>query len=136
MLVFLYGLANFAPLVLRLVLGVAFIVHGYPKFKNRAGVIQWFDAQGIKPAPFWWFVVVATELFGGIAMVLGAFVQIVAVLFMINMLVAMWKVKWGKVGFSAQGGWELDAAYFVMALSLLLSGAGAYSLDMWRMFGW
>lgn len=135
MLVYLYSFANFAPLALRVVLGIAFIAHGYPKFKNRAGVVQWFDSIGIKPGLFWWAIVFATEFFGGIAMVLGAFVQIVGVLLIIDMLVAMWKVKWGKVGFSAPGGWELDLMYLVVALSLVLSGAGPYSVDMWRLLG-
>ncbi len=135
MLIYLYSFANFAPTVLRIVLGVAFIAHGYPKLKNRASVIQWFDSIGIKPATFWWVIVFVTEFFGGIAMVLGAFVQVAAVFLMINMLVAMWKVKWGKVGFGVQGGWELDLIYFAAALSILLSGAGAYSVDMWRLFG-
>lgn len=131
-LIYLYSFANFAPLALRIVLGVSFISHGYPKLKNRTEVIQWFDAQGIKPAAFWWLVVFVTEFFGGIALVLGAFVPVVAALLMINMLVAMGKVKWGKVGFSREEGWELDLAYFVMALSLVLLGAGAYSIDLWR----
>lgn len=125
-----YG--DFAPFVLRIVLGIAFIVHGYPKLFNkesREGFAGWLGSIGIKPGKFWALVVGVVEFFGGLALILGVYTQIVALLIVVNMLVAMWKVKWGKVGFTAQGGWELDLAYLAIALSLIFTGPGAWGID-------
>lgn len=125
-----YG--DFAPLVLRLVLGAAFVVHGYPKLFNseaRTGTAAWFESIGIKPGKFWIIIVGVTEFFGGLALALGLYTQVVAILIAIDMLVATWKAKWGKVGYTVQGGWELDLAYLAMALALILLGAGVWSID-------
>ncbi|MBI2639644.1 MAG: DoxX family protein [Candidatus Sungbacteria bacterium] len=125
-----YG--DFAALILRLVLGLAFIVHGYPKLFNRearTGTAGWFDSIGIRPGKFWIIVSGVAEFFGGIAVLLGFYTQIAAVFIAISMLVAMWKAKWGKVGFTVQGGWELDLAYFAMAAALIFLGAGAWGID-------
>ncbi|MFY9462025.1 MAG: DoxX family protein [Candidatus Sungiibacteriota bacterium] len=127
---FLYS--DWAPLVLRLMLGAAFMAHGYPKLfkaENRQMFSGWLESMGFKPGKFWALVVGVVEFYGGIALILGVYTQIAAILIAVNMLVAMWKAKWGKVGFTAQGGWELDLAYLVIAVSLLLTGAGAWSLD-------
>ena len=126
----LYG--DWAPLILRLMLGAAFIAHGYPKLfkaENRQMFSGWLESMGLKPGKFWALVVGVVEFYGGIALILGVYTQLVAMLLVINMVVAMWKAKWGKVGFTAQGGWELDLAYLVIAVSLLLTGAGVWSLD-------
>lgn len=118
-----------AHLVLRVVLGLLFAAHGYPKlFKNFSGVAGWFDSIGFKPGKFWALVAGAIEFFGGILMVLGVWVEVVGILIAIQMLVAMWKVKWGKVGLTDQGGWELDLIYAVAGISLALMGGGAYAL--------
>lgn len=122
---------DWVPLILRLVLGAAFAVHGYPKlFKTYAGFAGWLSSIGIRPGKFWALVVGVVEFFGGIALVLGVFVQLAAALIAVNMLVAMVKVKWGKSAFveSERAGWELDLIYFVVALSLIILGPGSYAL--------
>lgn len=123
--------SDWAPLMLRVVLGLAFISHGYPKlFKMREQISQWFESIGITPGKFWVLVVGVVEFFGGIALILGAWVELVGILLAINMLVAMWKVKWGKIGYIAQqGGWELDLIYLAVALSFLFTGAGMFSVS-------
>ena len=131
-LVYLSTYNDWAPLILRLGLGIPFIFHGYPKlFVNRAGVAGWFESIGIRPGKFWAVVVGVVEFFGGIALVLGLWVPLTALLITVNMLVAMVKVKWGKSKFvDASGGmgWELDFAYLAMAVALVLLGAGRYAL--------
>ena len=118
-----------AHFILRVVLGVLMVAHGYPKlFKNFSGVSGWFDSLGLRPGKFWALVAGSVELFGGILMVLGVWVEIVGLLFAALMLVAMWKVKWGKVGLTAPGGWELDLMYLTAAVSLVLMGGGMYTL--------
>lgn len=105
------------------------MLHGYPKlFKNFSQTSAWFDSVGLRPGKFWVLVAGSVEFFGGLAMILGFWVQTIGILFVIQMLVAMWKAKWGKVGLTDQGGWELDLIYLVAALSLVMTGGGMYSL--------
>ncbi len=134
---YLYLYQDLGLLVLRLALGAAFIVHGYPKlFKMFAGFAGWLDSIGIKPGKFWALVVGVVEFFGGIAIILGLFTQIAAALIAVNMFVAMAKVKWGTTKFveSERMGWELDLVYFAASVMLLVSGAGGYALDYYLPF--
>ncbi|MCH7882837.1 DoxX family protein [Patescibacteria group bacterium] len=124
----LFVLANFVPLIIRLFLGLLFIAHGYPKlFKSFNQTVGFFESVGIKPAKFWVFVVGVVEFFGGIALLIGFATQFVALLIAIEMLVAIIVVKFKK-GFV--GGYELDLALLVMAISLVFLGAGAYAFDL------
>jgi len=116
-----------AHLILRVVLGILFIAHGYPKlFKNFSEFAGWLESLGFRPAKFWAFVAGAVEFFGGILLVLGLWVPVVGILLALEMLVAMWKVKWGKVGLTDAGGWELDLIYLAVAFALVLMGGGMY----------
>lgn len=118
-----------AHFILRVVLGALFVAHGYPKlFKNFSGFAGWLDSMGLKPGKFWALVAGAVEFFGGILLILGVWVQLIGLLLAIQMLVAMWKAKWGKVGLTDQGGWELDLIYMVAALTLVMMGEGLYSI--------
>lgn len=125
---------SLAYFILRIVLGLLFIIHGYPKlFKNFSGFAGWLDSIGLKPGKFWALVAGVVEFFGGLLLIIGFWTQVVGLLIMVQMLVAMWKVKWGKVGLTDQGGWELDLIYLVAGLILVLTGGGIYSLDhYWR----
>src|SRR5208283_5839884 len=87
-----------AALLLRLVIGVVFIIHGYPKFSaaQRKQGGEWMKSMGL-PSGFILFGAVV-EFFGGIALVLGIFTQVIAVLFALWMLSTTWlqKVKMKK----------------------------------------
>lgn len=123
----LFTYQEVAPVILRAVLGVAFMLHGYPKlFGGFRATTQFFSSAGIKPAKFWVAVVGIVELFGGIALLLGLFTQVAALLIAINMTGALLLVK-RKQGFV--GGYELDLAFLAMALTLLLLGPGFWSID-------
>jgi putative oxidoreductase len=130
--------ASLAALILRIVLGVVFVAHGYPKLfkepgpKGVSGFLQTLKV----PAPlFFAYVVGIVEFFGGILVIIGLLTRPAAILIAINMLVAMWtlKFKTGLVSKVMEGGWvggyELDLVLFAMALALAVSGAGAFSID-------
>lgn len=118
-----------AHLMLRVVLGALFMAHGYPKlFKNFSGTAGWFDSIGLRPGKFWVLVVGSVEFFGGLALILGIWVEIVGLLLAIQMFVAMWKVKWGKASLTGEGGWELDLIYLATALAIAMMGPGVYTL--------
>ncbi|MEK7566651.1 MAG: DoxX family protein [Patescibacteria group bacterium] len=119
--------SHFAPFILRVILGLVFVVHGYPKlFTGFAQTAGWFDSVGIKPGKFWAFVVGATEFFGGIALIFGFATQLAALLIAIIMLAAIVKVKF-KQGFA--GGYEFDLMLLAAAVALMLMGAGAFAID-------
>lgn len=105
------------------------IAHGLPKIKNIKGTADGFHSMGFKPAPFWAILVALIELVGGIALVLGFFVQIVAPIIALQFLVILIKVKKLK-NFSE---FEYDLLILASALVLMTVGGGMYSLD--RFFG-
>jgi putative oxidoreductase len=116
-------------LVLRVVMGVIFIVHGYPKLFGLAGTSAFFGALGI-PAPYLAAVVVGLlEFGGGILLILGLFTRWLSVGFAINMLVALFLVHL-KNGFSiGNGGYEFVLLLFAGAIALLFNGAGEWQLE-------
>ena len=119
--------ADFAPLILRVVLGLAFMAHGYPKlFTSFAGTTAFFESIGLRPAKFWVLWIGILEFVGGIFLILGLFVQPLAILFMIDMFFAILLVG-RKKGFV--GGWEFEATLFLIAFSLLIMGAGIFAID-------
>ncbi|AZV40993.1 DoxX family protein [Peribacillus asahii] len=117
-------------LILRVVLGVSFLIHGFIKFNDGiAGTAGWFDSIGIPG--FMAYVVALIEVVGGIAMILGIGTRIVAALFAVVMLGAIFTVKL-SVGFAGNGqmaGYELDLAFLVMSVYLLLNGSDKLSLQ-------
>jgi len=120
-----YGLA---ALVLRIGLGVAFIVHGYPKLGKQArkAAGDWLKSMGI-PAIFGLVAGVA-EFFGGIALLIGFLTPIVAWLFVVWMLALIW-LSIAKIKKKFVGGWELDFLLLISSLALASLGSGLFSLD-------
>ena len=109
---------------LRIMLGVLFAIHGYPKlFGDPAagGGVQAFatflgNAHVFLPLASAW-IVALLEFFGGILLVLGAFTPIVSTLLVVEFLVATWvKVSYIKAPFV--GGYELDLLILACALTL------------------
>lgn len=126
------------PVILRLVLGIEFIVHGYPKlFKDFKGTAGFLAGMGFKPGVFWAAVLGITEFFGGIVLLLGAFTRIAAGLLIISMAVAtLFKIfKW-NVPFTKgnDAGWEWDFIILGALIALFLLGAGTWSVD--QAMGW
>ena len=127
----LFAFDQLAPFILRLVLGIIFIVHGYPKlFKSFGQTVGFFESIGIKPAKFWVLIVGVAEFFGGIALLAGFLTQIAAALIAINMLVATIYVKKIKFKKGLVDGYEFDLILLAAALALLFLGPGAFSIDL------
>ncbi|WP_066394388.1 DoxX family protein [Neobacillus mesonae] len=117
-------------IVLRVVLGVTFFIHGLAKFQGGIGNIAgWFDSIGIPG--FMAYVVAGIELVGGIALIIGLGTRIVSALFVLLMIGAIIKVKLA-VGFLGNGqmaGYELDLAFLAMALFLAINGSKQFSVS-------
>ena len=119
---------DLALLILRVVLGIVMIYHGWPKLTNLSGTIEGFTGMGIPaPAVAAIFATVA-EVLGGLLMLVGAFTDIAGLMFVIDMLGAITFVH-AKNGFSAsKGGIELPLVLLTMALAIALAGPGRYSV--------
>lgn len=117
--------ADYAKLVLRLAVGAVFMTHGWQKLTGLEGATMFFGKLGI-PAPALLAPFVAcVEFFGGAAMILGLAARLAGFLLGCVMVVAIVTAK----GFSSFGAMELEVSLLAANLAMLLSGAGAYSLD-------
>lgn len=115
--------------IVRVVLGITFLVHGIIKFQAINDIAGWFQSIGLPT--FMVYGVTAVEILGGIGLILGFGTRVISVIIAAMMLGAIVKVKLA-VGFTGNGqmaGWELDLALLAMALQLAVSGSSTLSLD-------
>lgn len=122
-------------LILRVVLGITFLIHGIAKFQMGLGnVAGWFESIGIMG--FLGYVVAFIELLGGIALILGFGTRIASALIGFVMLGAIFtaKLAGGFMGNGQGAGYELDVALLAMAVVLVISGSQLYALEN-KIFG-
>lgn len=122
---------NLALTLLRVVVGITFLAHGWQKlFTNGIpGVTGFFGSLGVPAAGFFAIVVTLLELLGGIALILGIGTRIISALLAFNMLMALLLVHLPNGFFASNGGYELVLLLGIGSASLALAGAGAWSLD-------
>lgn len=113
-------------LLLRLVLGIIFIWHGYPKLTHPNAMHSMFVQHGLPG----YFVTVAgvLEVFGGGLLILGFLTRTAAMLLAIEMAVAIWKVH-SAGGYLAVHNYEFPLALAAACFALATVGAGRASAD-------
>ena len=120
----------YLALLLRVWVGINFVAHGFPKLgKNRAQTLQWTKSLGV-PAGLTYAAIVL-EFFGGLSLVMGFIVPVVAFFIALEMMGAS-MLKKSKMKGQYIGGtvaYELDVTYLLLAIALMVLGAGAFSLD-------
>jgi putative oxidoreductase len=118
---------------LRAVVGSVFLMHGYLKAftMGLAGTTGMFEHLGIPLPQVSAVVVIAVELLGGAALILGLFTRWAAAALAIDMAVVVLVVKLPG-GFFAPQGVEFELTLLGAALTLALVGAGGVSLDAAR----
>ena len=135
--------AQWAPVPLRLVMGIGFLVHGWAKWSRGPGEFGKLLQQIGLPLPeLTAWAVTILELAGGFALIIGAFVVIASVPLMISMFTAMITVnlRYGfsaikTIGLTAAGpvfgppGYEINLLYIAGLFVLIVAGAGPLSVD-------
>ncbi len=126
--------ASTGLLILRLVVGLAFMFHGYGKIHNPTG---WMGQNATIPA-FFQVLAAISEFGGGLAWILGVLTPLASFGIGCTMTVATYMmavVFHNPFVATAPGksGFEPPLVYLCVAILLLLTGPGQFSLD-WLIF--
>lgn len=126
--------ADLAATILRVSMGILFLAHAGLKLFvfTPAGTAGYFASLGL-PEPLA-YLVIAAELFGGIALILGVYSRWVS-LALVPILLGSIYVPHGAAGFffsNEGGGWEFPAFWAVALVVQALLGDGAYALKRAR----
>jgi putative oxidoreductase len=130
-------------LPLRLIVGYGFMEHGFAKLaRGPAAFTAILHALHMPAAPLLAWATILTELIGGLAVLVGAWVPLVSVPMAIVLAVAIVTVHVPN-GFSSikllavtpagarfgQPGYETDLLYLACLAALVLGGSGPFALD-------
>jgi len=113
---------DFGLFILRLVVGIIFIYHGWPKVM-KAG--KFSQGMGLSAGSVW--AVGVVEFLGGISLIVGVLPQLFSLLLAIIMVGATYKkMSTWRVPFSSQGttGWEFDLMILAACLAIFFTGGG------------
>jgi putative oxidoreductase len=123
-------LTGHGALVLRLALGIMFIALALLKVLvfTIPGTIGFFESVGLPG--FTAYLVIAAELAGGTALILGVYVRLVSLALVPVLLGAAWVHLPNGWVFSAEGGgWEYPVFLTVAVLVQALIGAGSMAVN-------
>jgi putative oxidoreductase len=116
--------------IVRVIVGIVFIAHGAQKLFGFgiAGVIGGFGQYGVPLPTISAPLVTFVELLGGIALLLGLFTRIAAILLAIDMLGAIVFVHF-KGGFFLPAGYEYPLTLLAVMVALAIGGPGEYAIE-------
>jgi len=135
--------ARWAPLPLRLIVGYGFMEHGFAKLSKGpdafAAILQ---AIGVPAPHLMAWLSILTELIGGLAVLLGAFLPLVSLPLAALLVVAVFTVHL-PYGFSSikltgvtagraqfgPPGFECDLLYLACLAALVFAGSGPLGID-------
>ena len=138
-----FPIARWAPIPLRLIVGLGFIEHGLAKLSKGPDAFAAILHALAVPAPhFMAWVTIVTELLGGLAILLGGFVSLVTLPMAAVLLVAIFTVHL-PYGFSSiklmavtpsgaqfgPVGYECNLLYLAGLAALVLGGSGPLAID-------
>jgi putative oxidoreductase len=116
-------------LVLRLVVGTTFLLHGLRKLGELSYWEHFFGTHSIPAPAVMAPLVAATATVGGVLLIVGAATAPVAAALTIDMLVALFTTHIGNGFFVADGGFELVLLLAGASATLVLAGPGRYRVD-------
>jgi putative oxidoreductase len=132
------------PVPLRLIVGCGFMEHGYAKLlKGPEAFTSILHALGVPAPHLMAWLTILVELFGGFAVLVGAFIPLASVPMATVLLVAVFSVHW-QYGFSSikliaitpngahfgPPGYECDLLYLACLVALVLGGSGPLSFEL------
>ena len=121
-------------LILRVFVSMVVIAHGLQKFGflggyGIAGTAGWLESIGFAPGKYWVWVVAIAEVGGGALTILGLGGPIGPGIIAADLAVAAIGFH-GPNGFwNANNGWSWVSVIMAAALTIALTGFGAWSLD-------
>ncbi len=121
--------ALLAPFILRVVVGFIFLDLGFLKFRGERE--RWrtsFNTLGIRPADLFVGLYGALQVLGGLLFLVGLWTQVAALFFVVVSGIEL-AVEW-KMREVLKRDMTFYLLLFVISLSLLLTGAGAYAIDL------
>ena len=116
--------------LMRVVLGILFLAHGISKLQMGLGNVEgWFDSMGVPG--FLAYLVATLELIGGILLIIGLFTRYVSILFTVMLLGAIvtMKLSVGLLGNEQMAGYELDLAFMLVTIYLIVAKPTPLSID-------
>jgi uncharacterized membrane protein YphA (DoxX/SURF4 family) len=125
----LLNYALLAPLLLRVVVGLIFLDLGFLKFRSEKE--RWmasFETLGLKPTDLFVSLYGALQIIGGLMFIFGFYTQIAALFFVLATGTELY-VEW-KAREILKRDMVFYLLVFVISLSLLLTGAGAFAIDL------
>ena len=125
----LLSLGFFAPTILRIVLGLLFVVFGINKLtKQKTEKSKFFEKMGLRPGYIFTAVFGAIELAAGVLLIIGLYTQIAAITAAVISFGAFY-TKSRQIELLP----ESKSYYFILfaiSVSLALTGAGALAFDL------
>ncbi len=119
----------YLTLFIRVIVGGTLMIHGYPKLRSNEQSTNWMKSIGLPGATA--ALAGVLELFGGLFLVIGLIVPIIALFFAIQfssiILMKKSKMKAAYVS-SSKPSYEVDVMYLLFAVILIILGAGAFSI--------
>jgi uncharacterized membrane protein YphA (DoxX/SURF4 family) len=121
--------STLAPFILRLVLAFIVLDLGFLKFgKEKFRWIASFEALHLKPADLWVKAIALIDIVGGLMLLVGLYTQIAALAFVIIFGIELY-IEW-KDGSILRRDLTFYFLVLAIAISLLLTGAGAFAFDI------
>ncbi len=127
--------AGFAPLALRLPIGITFMAHGAQKLfgwfggYGLEGTGQWMASIGLTPGYLMALMAGSSEFFGGLLLIIGLLIRPTSAVLAFTMLMAIVTVHLDNGLFMSNNGYEFGLALLAATISLTISGAGKLSID-------
>ena len=121
--------ATYLALFLRVWVGANFVAHGYPKLGNaKAQTLQWTKSMGVPTVAT--YLAIILEFFGGLSLIIGFLVPLVGFCIVLEMAgaIVLKKTKI-KATYIGQNSYEIDITYLMLAIALIVLGAGVISVD-------
>ena len=121
--------AMLGPFILRVVIGLIFIDLGFLKFRSeKRAWLSSFETLGLRPADLFLSLYALVQVIGGLMLLAGLWTQVAALGFVIFTGIELY-VEW-----AAKEILKRDMVFYILifaiSLSLLLTGAGAYAIDI------